>query len=112
MAVQEYGLPSRVRGDRGAENKKVSVFMILVRGLGRASFMWGSYVLFINLQGIHTDGVFLDPHTTRESNEFGLKSDPNLLGCGVLSFIDWKRCMASIGAIHTTYGFSTYFFWT
>ncbi|KAK6984404.1 hypothetical protein R3P38DRAFT_3332842 [Favolaschia claudopus] len=33
-AVGEYGLPSRVRGDRGAENKK--------RGLGRGSFIWGS----------------------------------------------------------------------
>lgn len=37
-----YGIPSRVRGDRGGENRDVSVFMILVRGAKRASFMWGT----------------------------------------------------------------------
>jgi hypothetical protein len=44
-AVQAYGTPSRVRGDRGGENTKVSVWMILHRGPGRASFMWGSCVI-------------------------------------------------------------------
>jgi hypothetical protein len=42
MAIQEYGTPSRVRGDRGGENTKVSIWMIMHRGPGRASFMWGS----------------------------------------------------------------------
>jgi hypothetical protein len=41
-AIEEFGIPSRVRGDRGAENKDVSVLMILLRGPNRASFMWGS----------------------------------------------------------------------
>jgi hypothetical protein len=40
--VEAYGLPSSVRGDRGGENKDVSIFMILLRGLKRTSFMWGS----------------------------------------------------------------------
>ncbi|KAF5347492.1 hypothetical protein D9758_015069 [Tetrapyrgos nigripes] len=40
-AVERYDLPSRVRGDRGGENKKVSVYMILRHGLNRASYMWG-----------------------------------------------------------------------
>jgi hypothetical protein len=41
-AVQAYGMPSRMRGDRCGENKDVSVFMIMTNGPNRASFMWGS----------------------------------------------------------------------
>lgn len=41
-AMDEYGQPSRVRGDWGGENRDVSVLMILLRGPNRASFMWGS----------------------------------------------------------------------
>ena len=43
-AVQRYGFPSRIRGDRGRENKALSLYMILKKGLNRASFIWGSYV--------------------------------------------------------------------
>lgn len=43
-AILEHGVPSRVRGDRGGENRDVSILMIILRGLDRASFMWGSSV--------------------------------------------------------------------
>lgn len=40
-AVEIFGAPSRVRGDRGGENMEVAVWMIRHRGPDRASFMWG-----------------------------------------------------------------------
>ena len=44
-AIEEYKMPFRVRGDRGGANKAVSVYMILAKGLNRASFLWGSWVV-------------------------------------------------------------------
>lgn len=41
-AVLKYGMPSCLRGDRGWENKLVSILMIIKQGKGRGSFLWGS----------------------------------------------------------------------
>jgi hypothetical protein len=46
-AILEHGIPSRVHGDRGGENRDVSILMILLRGLNRASFMWGPSVFTV-----------------------------------------------------------------
>ncbi|KAF8832719.1 hypothetical protein HHX47_DHR1001651 [Lentinula edodes] len=41
-AAKEYGVPSRVRLDRGGENIEVATLMVFLRGPNRASAMWGS----------------------------------------------------------------------
>ncbi|KAH0836635.1 hypothetical protein J3R83DRAFT_8353 [Lanmaoa asiatica] len=41
-AVAEFGMPSRVRGDRGGENIDVATYVVMKNGPHRASFMWGS----------------------------------------------------------------------
>lgn len=42
--MENHGQPSRVRGDRGRENKGIAVYMILTKGANRGSFIWGPYV--------------------------------------------------------------------
>ena len=51
-AIVEHGVPSRVRGDRGRENRDVSILMILLRGLNRASFMWGPSVFNTRIERV------------------------------------------------------------
>lgn len=43
-AVEQYGLPSRVRSDKGGENTDVAEFMIRSRGNNRNSHITGRSV--------------------------------------------------------------------
>jgi hypothetical protein len=43
-AIIEHGVPSRVCGDHGGENQDISILMIILWGLDRASLMWDSSI--------------------------------------------------------------------
>ena len=97
-AVRKWGVPSRQRGDHGGENILVAVWMIMYRGPNRASFMWGSYVIYIfNSLDIYLICVLVYVAVLRaihESNVCGLKSVLNLLADGVHSSCVWAGSTA------------------
>lgn len=43
-AVDEFGMPSRTRGDRGGENILTATYAVMRNGPNRGSFLWGTYV--------------------------------------------------------------------
>ena len=47
-AVEEYGLPSRVRCDQGGENFDVGKYMLDRRGTGRGSIIAGEAIFILS----------------------------------------------------------------
>ena len=45
-AIDTFGVPSRMRGDRGGENIDTATAMVMLKGPNRGSFLWGSWVSY------------------------------------------------------------------
>ena len=65
-AVGEFGVPSRVRSDKGGENIMVCQFMIAVRGTGRGSHIAGSSVHNQRIERLWRDVYRCDCSTYHE----------------------------------------------
>ncbi len=59
QAVREYGLPSRVRSDKGGENVQVSAYMLNQRGTGRGSMITGDFIHVIAVEYFSEKGSSL-----------------------------------------------------
>ncbi|KAF7367802.1 hypothetical protein MSAN_00844400 [Mycena sanguinolenta] len=54
-AVEQWGVPSRVRGDHGVENLLVAAWMEAYRGEGQGSYLWGRSVHNVRIERLWVD---------------------------------------------------------